>query len=643
MRYACPVRGALAILALALCLPGCDRGVVEIRLPRHLEPPPSLDATAHVASVRLRWTAPPYATGYRVYRGTAADAIDETPIEETAEHSTVVTGLTPGETVWFAVSTVGPDGNSVRSPAVSAAATDGVPLENTAVFSWESNSVSALTGFPLRSCECTGDGLDDLFVGSRGFDGGAIDGGRVDLFVGDAELGLFGPARTRVGTTAAGNFGHGLAAPGDVDGDSIPDLVAGGYGELSNEGRVTLIPGNPDRPATTISGQQVNALFGAAVFPVGDMDDDGFADVAVGGFGFDVTSPAFINDAGRVSIHRGTPAGLAQTPSWIAEGETVSAALGLHSGGTVGDLDGDGRADLAIGAFNDDGGRGKAYVHYSLAAGSFATEAGWSAVGLAADAAMGLHLDGGDWDNDGLSDLAVASIKDSGSGVLFLYRGRVGGLSTLPDGVLVGRQPGEQFGRGLSSGRDVNGDGYQDLVVAGPYFDETFVDRGRVEVHLGSAEGLGATAPWEMFGDRSNAQFGLGTAFLDANGDGLADLAVGAYGYQEGSVDEGAVFLYLARASIGPTVTAGVPQIAAPGDALVAPGTFSDVARKTYECSWTVDSVVQPAFACEPGDVAPTTLVAPTVEGDYTLRLRVTASDGRFGEAVTRVRVIASP
>jgi hypothetical protein len=93
----------------------------------------------------------------------------------------------------------------------------------------------------------------------------------------------------------------------------------------------------------------------------------------------------------------------------------------------------------------------------------------------------------------------------------------------------------------------VDADGFADVLVGGDYADRGEVDEGEVRLFLGGSGGLGAAPAWTAGGGQAEAHFGVwrsGSAPLDFDGDGAADLAVGAIGHDDGEVDEGAAYLY---------------------------------------------------------------------------------------------------
>ncbi len=107
-----------------------------------------------------------------------------------------------------------------------------------------------------------------------------------------------------------------------------------------------------------------------------------------------------------------------------------------------------------------------------------------------------------------------------------------------------GNQAGAWYGSSVASAGDVNGDGYDDIIVGAPGYDNGNTDEGAAFVYLGSASGLSATAAWREYGDHAYADYGYSVASAeDVNGDGYDDVIVGARWYHN-SVDLGAAFLF---------------------------------------------------------------------------------------------------
>jgi FG-GAP repeat len=126
----------------------------------------------------------------------------------------------------------------------------------------------------------------------------------------------------------------------------------------------------------------------------------------------------------------------------------------------------------------------------------------------------------------------------------------VTGLSLLPNWMGESNQANARFGYAVSTAGDVNGDGYDDVIVGARYCSNGQTEEGAVAVYYGSASGLSLVPNWLVEGDQAGAWFGwsVGTAG-DVNGDDYADVIVGAIGYDYGQTDEGVAAVYHGSAS----------------------------------------------------------------------------------------------
>jgi len=243
-------------------------------------------------------------------------------------------------------------------------------------------------------------------------------------------------------------------------------------------------------PAWTAESNQATALFSFSVGTAGDVNGDGYADVIIGAFLFDNGQ----TDEGRAFVYQGSASGLSLTPIWAAESNQASAQFGI-SVGTAGDVNGDGYADVIVGAQNFDNGQ-------------------------------------------------------TNEGRAFLYHGSATGLSATPGWTAESDQSSANFGYSVGTAGDVDGDGYADVIVGAHLFDNGQTDEGRAFVYHGSSIGLSATPGWTAESDQTGAASGfyVGTAGV-VNGDVYADLIVGAYLFDNGQTDEGRAFVYHGSAS----------------------------------------------------------------------------------------------
>ena len=297
-------------------------------------------------------------------------------------------------------------------------------------------------------------------------------------------------------------------------------------------------------PNWTAEGDQDVAQFGCSAGTAGDVNGDGYADVIVG-------AQSYNGGQGRAYAYYGSAAGLSTTANWTAWSTQANAMFG-HSVGTAGDVNGDGYADVIVGVRQYGNGQlieGAALVYYGSAAGLSAT-ANWTAEGNLDYAFFGDSVGtAGDVNGDGYADVIVGasgySNGEASEGWAFVYHGSAGGLSLTPNWTAQSNVAGAQFGYSAGTAGDVNGDGYADVIVGAWYLTNGQQQEGRAYVYHGSASGLSASANWTVESNQAYAFFGssVGTAG-DVNGDGYTDVIVGAEGYSNGQTYEGAAYVY---------------------------------------------------------------------------------------------------
>ena len=107
-----------------------------------------------------------------------------------------------------------------------------------------------------------------------------------------------------------------------------------------------------------------------------------------------------------------------------------------------------------------------------------------------------------------------------------------------------------QYGACVSTAGDVNGDGFSDVVVGARFYSNGQSGEGRAYLYLGSAAGLASSPSWTAESNQASAEFGKVVATAgDVNGDGFDDVLVGAWSYSDGQSQEGRVYLYLGSGS----------------------------------------------------------------------------------------------
>ncbi|MBK9332735.1 MAG: FG-GAP repeat protein [Ignavibacteria bacterium] len=313
--------------------------------------------------------------------------------------------------------------------------------------------------------------------------------------------------------------------PSSNSNGSIANVYTGSASGLS------AIPNSILTSASTIGSQ--NNIVATA----GDINGDGYSDVMAG-------YPNSDSGKGTVFIYHGSASGSQTAPNATLTGSQTGALFGI-SISTAGDVDGDGYSDIIAGASDFDNGHtdeGKAFVYRGSASGIITTPY-WTNEGNKNFVRYGSSVStAGDVNGDGYSDIVIGAPFDKGKASL--YFGSASSISPTSNWAYDGTI-GENFGSSVSSAGDVNGDGYSDVIIGSPYYNNGQTEEGRVLVFNGSATGLKANANWTIESNQASANFGNSVFTAgDINGDGFSDVIAGAKNYDNGQTDEGGAFVY---------------------------------------------------------------------------------------------------
>lgn len=318
-------------------------------------------------------------------------------------------------------------------------------------------------------------------------------------------------------------LGSGLARVGDLDGNGFGDIAVGLPGAGDGSGRVLLVAGSPAglsaiATSTFLSVEGTGAAFGASLAFLGDVDGDGVGDLAVGAPRHSNSEP----EEGRVYVFRDRPNGFDMEISWTMETNTPGQRFGSRVA-AAGDFDGDGRSDLWVVTAPASG--PAAIYLYRGSGPSLETTPTWTTPGLTVAGA-------GDIDGDNRDDVVIGDpTADNNAGRCDLWLGTSNGLPAEQPSRTWRGGPGERLGASVGMVGDLDGDGLADFVCGAPGADS---GAGKLLVIFGAT----TKGPMDL-GGNVFAVSELGTSVApagDVNADGLADILVGAGGDGEGEV-----------------------------------------------------------------------------------------------------------
>jgi hypothetical protein len=495
---------------------------------------------------------------------------------------------------------VGNNGGAGPSPVLSYAT--GIELSTIALgtggFVINGQGVGDQSGNSVASAgDVNGDGFGDLIVGARYSDPTTgNDAGRSYVVFGNTgatAIDLSGISNGSGGFVINGQgasdiSGHSVGSAGDINGDGLSDLIVGAIwsdpAAGGKAGRSYVVFGKSSTISINLSaiaagnggfvinGQCANEQIGNSVRSAGDVNGDGLADLIVGA---PLSGPAAGLQAGRSYVVFAKSSTTAIDLSAIANGSGGFVINGQgasdrsgYSVASAGDVNGDGLADLIVGAVWSDpaagasagrsyvvfGKAGTTAVNLSAIAPSSGTPTGGFVINgqSAADYSGVCVASAGDVNGDGLADLIVgAYFSDPASGVnagrSYVVFGKAStsaiDLSAIAGGtggfVINGQSAADYSGLSVASAGDVNGDGFADVIVgahegtaaAGSFAGRSYVVYGKASTSAIELSGIaGGSGGFVINGQSAGDKSGYKVASAgDVNGDGLSDLIVGAY------------------------------------------------------------------------------------------------------------------
>ena len=423
----------------------------------------------------------------------------------------------------------------------------------------DSGQNGANAGRSVAYADVNGDGYDDAVIGASNYDGSFANGGQVVVYHGSAAGGVYSASWSAEGDQLDAFFGHAVANAGDVNKDGYEDVIVGAYGRDiggTDEGQAYIYHGSATgleaAPAQTLSGAVGSAFFGYSVASAGDVNNDTYSDVIVGAYGED-----------NVYIYHGSASGIGAVAAQTLVGDQVGSQFGISVSGAV-DVNGDNYDDVIVGAKLYDNGNtdeGRVFVFHGSATGVL-TAVEWSKDVDQDNAYFGHAVAGvGDVNNDGYGDVLIGAYGyDNGhadEGRVYGYLGSASGVAATANVVIESNQVGAFYGYSVGFAGDVNNDGYDDVIVGVPSYDNGQANEGRAIVYYGSATGINSVVGLDFESDQADANLGVsvsGGGYF--NDDAYADLIVGADLYDASQTDEGRGFIYRAPPqAFGITVT----------------------------------------------------------------------------------------
>ena len=365
-----------------------------------------------------------------------------------------------------------------------------------------------------------------------------------------------GDAWSRLLGEGPGDYAGQAVAAGDLDGDGLGDAIVGAKYAGGDLGRVYAIVdgGGGDvglETAThTWTGDELEGLFGAAV-EAADVDDDGLVDVLAGAYS------AGERGQGVVAVFSaGAGTGPADAAA-VLVGNSPGDRFGYDLA-AAGDGDGDGLAELLVGAPRVDAGLedvGKVLLFEAPLAGELSqldAVASWR--GASEGAKLGYAVkSAGDVDADGLDDLVLGAYAhtetDPMTGAVYLVTGWSEGDhdASDADATVLGEFWEDYVGWSVSGAGDLDGDGYGDLLIGALGIEDGGYNAGAGLVFLGPLDGevLASEAHGRWIGEATGAHAGLACVGAgDLDGDELDDVVFTAVGSDTGPDHAGVVYVF---------------------------------------------------------------------------------------------------
>jgi len=431
------------------------------------------------------------------------------------------------------------------------------------------------------------DGVNDLAVGAQLDDtNGSSSGSWYIHFMNtdgsvDSTVKIHGTTTNGAAIDTGDQYGSSIAGLGDLNLDGVEDIAVGAPNRTGGTflgGAIYIHFMNTDgsMDSTALINEDTangpvfdsNDEWGESISLIGDLNNDGVKEIAVGAERGGLTTPdcGGVSECGAVNIMfmntNGTIDSTVEITGNTANGPTLTASGDYGSGiADLGDLDGDGVEDIAVGAPLEDlpiSGSGAVFFHYLNTNATLDSTARLDGTGtngptsLNTNDAYGEEVLGiGDLNDDGIEDIAVGNIglTNGEMYISFLDTDGTPNSTVMIDGTTT-NGPGTTSGytSGMASLGDLNSDGVEDIAVGGSSTGTGgvfYIHYMNTDASMDSTVTISGATTNGPTGISANESYGASVANIgDLNDDGVIDIAVGAPNEDDGGSNNGSIFIH---------------------------------------------------------------------------------------------------